>query len=231
MKKTVVLFTGDKGGVGKSFTARIFADLALKAQVEAHLYDTDKANATFKRFFNEQAQCIDVDTVEDLDHLLQEIHEKKGLFLVDCAARTLEAIQTWIDEVDFFSLKKELNLEMTLMFLLGPEKDCVQILSDVVKSFKNHVNYVVIKNESKGKNFSIYENSNLRKSLLDKYNVIELSLPALTEKTALVLDQKNFRFLDAEESPELQIADRQRVKSYNKKTATLFEDVLTSCQN
>ena len=49
--KKIILVTGDKGGVGKSFTARIIADYLLDKKVSFRAFDTDKTNATFYRFY------------------------------------------------------------------------------------------------------------------------------------------------------------------------------------
>lgn len=222
--KKLIFITGDKGGVGKSFTSRIIADFLIEGNQTVHLFDTDRANATFFRFYPEIVNCIDVENTDDLDELLTKIQENDGIFLVDCAARTLEAIQKWAEEVDLFSIQEELELKISVVFLLGPEKDCVQILNDVVVDLKNRVDYVIVKNEGKGKNFQIFENSKLRTRLLDDLNSKEISLPQLTEKTVLVMDQKNITFKAAQEGGSLQIADRQRVKNYRARVRLILKD-------
>ena len=52
-------------------------------------------------------------------------------------------------EVGFLDLKRELGFDMTLAFVLGPEKDCITILKDVSQQFGAAVEYVIIKNMAK----------------------------------------------------------------------------------
>lgn len=224
--KKLILITGDKGGVGKSFVTRTVADLLLTEKIEFRAFDTDKTNATFYRFYPQYVECLNVAQPQDLDRLLTELSESESPFLVDCAARTLESILVWAQGIDFFNLKKDLGIEMTLVFVLGPEKDCVQILRDIVKQFGNHVRYIIVKNLSRGKSFEIYEQSSLKKTLLDEFHAQEIELPALLEKTALQVDQGNLTWSDAVSHSSLQIADRQRVKIYRNKMNEIFKERL-----
>lgn len=224
--KHLIVITGDKGGVGKSFTARTVADHLLLQDIKFRAFDTDRTNATFCRFYPDMVECIDVDNPHDLDQLLTELSAVDTTFLMDCAARTMDSMLKWIHEIDLLNLKEELGITLTLVFVLGPEKDCIQILTDVVAEFGNHVNYLIVKNLSRGKNFEIYENSGLRKKLLEELKAQEIELPVLLEKTALHVDRINLSWNDAVTHPSLQIADRQRVKLYRNKMNEILKERL-----
>jgi len=222
----IVFVTGDKGGVGKSFLARTLMDWYGRTGVDVKAFDTDKTNSTFYRFFRGQENVaqLDVDAVEDLDQLLNVVSVKtNGVILVDCAARTMDQLLSWMRDVDFAGMKTELGFQMTIAFVMGPEKDCVAILRDLVEEMKGSADYVIIRNRAKGRSFDIYDNSAIRKSLNELYKASEIDLPAMFEKTALTVDRLNVNFEKALEHKEVQIADRQRIKIYRDKTRAMFE--------
>lgn len=225
--KKLILITGDKGGVGKSFVARSVADFLLTEGVSFRAFDTDTTNATFFRFYRSFVEGLNVEKPQDLDQLLTELSESSQLFLMDCAARTLESILSWAKEIDFFTLKNELEIELTLVFVMGPEKDCVEILTDMVQKFGSHTRYLIIKNMSRGRSFEIYDQSALRIKLLEKLNAKEIEFPSLLEKTTIQVDKGNLTWLAAESHPSLQIADRQRVKLYRNAINKILKEGLS----
>jgi len=224
--KHLIVVTGDKGGVGKTFTARTVTDYLMSLNLTFRAFDTDRANSTFCRFYPQLVECIDVENPGDLDQLLTELNEGESTFLLDCAARTMDSMLKWIHEIDLLNLKEELGIVLSLVFVLGPEKDCVQILNDVVEQFGNHVNYLIVKNLSRGKSFEIYENSAIRKKLLEELKAQEIELPALLEKTTLQMDRWNLPWNEAVSHPQLQIADRQRIKLYRNKMTEMLKERL-----
>src|SRR5690242_245700 len=116
--KKLILVTGDKGGVGKSFVARTVADHLLSEKIEFRAFDTDRTNATFFRFYPQLVEGLNVEQPQDLDRLLTELSESSTPFVMDCAARTLESILNWAKGIDLFSLKNELGITLTLVFVL-----------------------------------------------------------------------------------------------------------------
>lgn len=228
----LVLVTGDKGGVGKSFTARSLLDWYLSQGKQVQAFDTDRTNSTLFRFYGEDASVrqIDVENPGDLDELLNTLgklseENAEDVILLDCAARTLDAFLKWMTEIDFMNLKRELRFAMTLAFVLGPEKDCITILKDVASQFGSEVDYVVIKNLARSSNFDLYENSNTRKLLLEDLKASELELPALLEKTTLLLDRYNLGFAKALSHQAVQLADRSRIKGFRSRVGGSFQEV------
>lgn len=133
--KKLFFVTGDKGGVGKTFTTRLL-DSYLSEKKKTYLsFDTDKANSTFKRFSINDAILIDLDEKGALDEVFEDVlvDSNTEYLLVDCAARTLDSILKWMSEVDFNSISNELDIETSFFFVLGHDKDSLQILNDLLK--------------------------------------------------------------------------------------------------
>jgi hypothetical protein len=87
-------------------------------------------------------------------------------------------------------------------------------MNDTLQRFGKEADYLVVKNYGKGKNFSIYEESKLRASLLKQYQGQEIALPSLLERTVVHLDSHDIGFGDALKLPEVTVADRSRVRGF-----------------
>ncbi len=217
----LILVTGDKGGVGKSFLARALLDWKLAQSAAIQAFDTDKTNSTLFRFYPSHVQHLDLECTEELDGLLERF-KTQDVFLLDCAARTLDIFLKWAEGVDLLECQKQLSFQITLAFVLGPEKDCISILKDVFHRFQSGVDYALILNQAKGCDFSLYQNSNTRKLLLESHQALEWEMPALFEKTVRVLDRLNLSFDQAVGNAEVQLADQSRVRLFREKMKTLF---------
>jgi hypothetical protein len=229
----LVFVTGDKGGVGKSFTSRALLDWYLESGISVQAFDTDKTNSTLFRFFQKMdhegltLEQIDTDNQSALDELLERLAtaKKEDVIMLDCAARTMDKLLLWMKEVDFFSLALDLNIQITLAFVLGPEKDCVAILKDIAEEFQGNVSYVLIKNLGRGAEFKVYDQSKSRDRILNEFSGFEIEIPALMAKTSLEVDRLNLPFIVAKEDTALMIADRQRVTTFRSKLFHSFERV------
>ncbi len=231
--KRIVLVTGDKGGVGKSFTSRLLLDWYLSKGEKIKAYDTDKTNSTLYRFYqdsiseNLDLNQLDTDSQETLDQFLNDILDENetNTYMLDCGARTLDRLFVWMKEVGFSEIAKEHGVLITVAFVLAPEKDCVQILKDVMLELNDQVDYVIIKNKGKGSDFRIYEESQTRQKLIGELNAKEIDIPPLFQKTALEVDRKNMPFSIAKESTALSVTDRSRLRTYEAQVTPIFDGV------
>lgn len=217
----IVFVTGDKGGVGKSFTSRVLLDWYEAKGIPVKAYDTDKTNSTLFRFFNENESKnmilsqLDTDNQGDLDSFLNVVAENKdSVFVIDCAARTMDRLLTWMKEIGFFELAQEHEIKVTLAFVLGPEKDCVAILKDIASEFEDNADYILIKNEGKGSEFKVYDGSKTRERILKTLSGIEINIPLLHSKTSLEVDRLSIPFSVAKDSTVLGLAERSRVRTF-----------------
>ena len=231
MNTRLIFVTGDKGGVGKTTIARVIADYLEKGENKVSYFDTDKTNATFKRFIGEGCKLLDIDQKGTLDELIDDVVKLKPgtQCVIDCAARSLDVILEWMDQIEFENIVKETSLSLALVFVLGSDKDSLQILSDLfddMESFGINPQYFIVKNMGRSSDFSQYENSQI-KTKLKLNGALELVIPELLERSCLALDKNNIRFsyLDGIASDKLTITDKQRAKSFIRKSFEALEAV------
>lgn len=227
MKQTKIIFvTGDKGGVGKTTTSRLLTSYLMEKNVPLMLFDTDKTNATFKRFFGEKVNLLDLSKKGSLDNLINDACsvDSGTNIVIDCAARSLDVILDWMDEIGFEQIVDDYHLEVVFMFVLGGDKDSLQILADLhedVSSFKMKAQFIVVKNMGRSSDFSQFENSKTYKKLSDNGSFV-LEIPSLLERTVLLLDKANLSFLSIKDS-DLTVVDKQRALSFYRKCSDSFE--------
>ena len=211
--KRIVFVTGDKGGVGKSFTSRALVQYYLDTKQPFHAFDIDPVNPNLAQFYPDTTTQIDIEEAGALDEIRNEV-EKQPLLLVDCAARSLNELDHWFKDLGLIQERSTLHLSVTFVFVITPDKSCTVIMADTLEKFGKEAEYLVVKNQGKGKNFTIYEGSNLRTTLLNQYQGREISLPPLLERTVVHLDTHDIGFGESLHHPQVTVADRSRVRGF-----------------
>jgi cellulose biosynthesis protein BcsQ len=91
--RSLNLLGGEKGGVGKSVTARVLAQYFIDKGRPFTGFDTDRSHTSFTRFYADQASHIVVDKYEGLDLIANMFDEgtasvDRKSAIVDLAAQT-----------------------------------------------------------------------------------------------------------------------------------------------
>src|SRR5271170_1229921 len=92
---------GEKGGVGKSVTARLLAQRFIDYDLPFVGFDTDRSHRSFARFYERYASPVVVDSFDGLDTIVNgfETNPNQSV-IVDLAAQTLTPLSSWISESD-----------------------------------------------------------------------------------------------------------------------------------
>ena len=69
---------GEKGGVGKSVTARLLAQYLIDKDRPFTGFDTDRSHHSFNRFYADYASPVVVDSFEGLDLIVAAFNDAKG---------------------------------------------------------------------------------------------------------------------------------------------------------
>ena len=215
--KRLVIVHGDKGGVGKSTFARLLADYYTQHAPDWRGFDTDSTNGHLLRFYSNNTKPIDIHDAASLDQLLNAL-EEDGVahWLVDLGAQSGDRLVQWMAETDFLAVCGEMNIAVTIAFVISPVKDSTALLKMVTGQLGSSVNYVIVKNEASGHSFPIYDASKTRARLSGELGAMEIRMPEVLEQVYYRVDQLNLPWTAAVQSRELQLAERQRVRAFTR---------------
>jgi hypothetical protein len=219
---------GEKGGVGKSVTARVLAQYFIDKKRPFTGFDTDRSHTSFTRFYADQASHIIVDKYEGLDLIASELEE--GLAngnpksaIVDLAAQTASPLARWIKESDVLPTLAEMGVTVNFWHLADAGKDSVELLDRLLNTYGPGPNYIVVKNLGRGSDFSDLEDSTTLKKAL-ALGGRAITLGQLHEASMRKIDSQNLSFWSAINNPGvLGILERQRVKVWLRKTYEAFD--------
>ena len=222
---------GEKGGVGKSVTARALAQYFIDKNLPFTGFDTDRSHTSFTRFYANYASPVIVDTYEGLDLIAAVFEEppvegQKKSVIVDLAAQTAAPLSLWIRDSDVLAVMAEMGVAVNFWHIADAGKDSVDLLDRLVSTYGAGPNYLIVKNLGRGTDFSQLDDSPaLKKALALGGQVVTLA--QLHEASMRKIDRQNASFWGAihtTSGPDaLGMLERQRVKNWLKGTYATFD--------
>jgi hypothetical protein len=224
---------GEKGGVGKSVTARLLAQYFIDKDQPFTGFDTDRSHNSFTRFYADFASPVIVDSYEGLDLLVGSFEDppidgKQQSVIVDLAAQTAAPLARWIRDSDLLGLMASMGVEVNFWHLVDAGRDSVDLLDRLVSTYGAGPNYIVVKNLGRGSDFSLLNESvALQRALALNARVI--SLPQLHEGSMVKIDRNDLSFwaaINTTTGPQaLGMLERQRVKTWLATTFAMMKDL------
>lgn len=222
---------GEKGGVGKSVAARVLAQYFIDRGQPFMGFDTDRSHTSFTRFYADYASPVVVDTYEGLDLIAGEFEEAPVVgpphsVIVDLAAQTAAPLARWMRDSDVLSLLGGMGVTVNFWHIADAGKDSVDLLDRLINTYGPGPNYLVVKNEGRGNDFSLLDTSPaLKKTLALGGRVVTLG--QLHEASMRKIDRRNASFWSAihtTDGPDaLGMLERQRVKTWLRNTYATFD--------
>lgn len=221
---------GEKGGVGKSVTARVLAQYFIDHGRPFIGFDTDRSHTSFTRFYADYASPVVIDRYESLDLVAQVFEDEPGdaaprSVVVDLAAQTAAPLARWVNDSDLLGLLAEMGVAVNFWHLADAGKESVDLLDRLVDTYGDGPNYIVVKNLGRGSDFSLLDASPaMHKAQALGAQVV--SLAQLHEASMRKIDRQNASFWSAvngRTGPDaLGLLERQRLKTWLRGTyATL----------
>ena len=211
------LIGGEKGGVGKSVVARVVAQYLIDRNVPIIGFDTDRSHGALLRFYGQFASQIVADSYENLDRIVETAGENPDKrVLVDLAAQTHDDLVKWMDESGVLEAAAELGLTLAYWHVMDSGKDSVDLLKKLLDRFGSRLNYVLVLNQLRGDNFTIFEKSGEKERAL-ALNAKIITLKRLHEPVIAKIDAGSTNFWAAKQKSDtaptgLGILERQRLK-------------------
>lgn len=218
---------GEKGGVGKSLTARLLAQYFIDNQLPFIGFDTDQSHGTFSRFYADFASSIIVEDFDSLDEIIATAETNPNTnIIVDLAAQTSRKLEQWIDDTGIFEIFQQLDYQVFLWHVMDDGADSMKLLNRLLDKYPQEAQFVVVCNMGRGENFDAAKQSlTFAKALAlnTKFITINKLQPRLMQK----LDFNDYSFWAAANNAEaMSITERQRIKVWLNNSFSEFKKSL-----
>ena len=221
---------GEKGGVGKSLTARVLAQYFIDKSIPFIGFDTDRSHGALIRFYADYASPVVMDHYEALDVIVEAATEQpERRVLVDLAAQTHDPLVRWMDEVGVINMADEMGMTIHYWHVMDAGKDSVDLLGKLLDRFGTGLKYVLVRNQIRGNDFSVLEQSGQQQRALD-FGAKIVSIRRLHEGVVQKIDAGSSSFWKAKNAADptgggLGLMDRQRVKMWLRDVYREIDDV------
>lgn len=221
---------GEKGGVGKSVTARLAAQFCIDRGIPFTGYDTDRSHGSFARFYADYAAPVQVDSFASIDRVAEAVCEHpETLALVDLAAQTLRPLREWVDASGMAELLAEQGHRAVFWHVMDDSVDSLATLGDLCGAFGAAVSYAVVLNHGRGADFAHVETSP-QLAAARALGAAVIHLPRLHDAAMRRIDLANASFWAAcnrsTGADALGLLERQRVKVWLRRAYQELEPVL-----
>lgn len=215
---------GEKGGVGKSLTARLLAQYCIDRGMQFAGFDSDQSHGTFSHFYAEFTAPLDVEKYDSLDAILDTAETYPDThILVDLAAQTSKHLNQWIEESDVFGIFAELERPAYWWHVMDDGADSMFLLGKLLEQLPEGVQPVVVQNQGRGEDFTNFEKSATCQKA-QQQGVQFVTLKKLQPHLMQKVDFSNLSFWAAANNRDLMsIAERKRVAVWLDSSYTQFD--------
>lgn len=184
---------GEKGGVGKSVTARVLAQWAIDRGLPFVGMDADQSHGALARFYAEYTHVIDLNSPEGADQIMDRALGNERIVLVDLPAQSVVALQNWLSDADVLSFADEMAIGITFWHVTDGGFASVGELGQSLARLGDRVQHVVVRNFGRSREFDQFENSAAR-ARLDALGGHVIDLPELDPATMYRIDARGASF-------------------------------------
>lgn len=215
----VHLIGGEKGGVGKSFVARLLAQHFIDHQIPFIGFDTDRSHSTLTRFYNGFASPIVIDRYEQLDTIIESaVDVPARRVMVDLAAQTQEGLCRWMEDSGVLDLVDMQGIALHYWNVMDNGRDATELLHKLLDRFGARLRYVIVRNQLRGEDFSLLEKSGLQDRAV-ALGARVITLKKLHESIVQKIDTANASFWAASNNSapdgiSLGLMERQRLRMW-----------------
>lgn len=222
---------GEKGGVGKSVLSRVLAQYYIDNNIPFTVFDGDLSHGAMVRYYGEFTQQIDSGNFESADQIIESAVESGSNVIVDLAAQSSRKIDKWMSESGVVELTEEMGLKVTLWHVMDGGSDSVRLLENMLNTYGDAPEYIIVRNHGRSKDFSIFEESEAKRRA-EACGAKIIDLPELHAGSMLKIDRIGASFWAAANNkddsvgPTLGVLERHRVRVWLNKAYEEFNRVL-----
>ncbi|HEY6724225.1 MAG TPA: hypothetical protein VI197_09330 [Polyangiaceae bacterium] len=220
---------GEKGGVGKSVTARLLAQWFIDHSKPFAGLDADQSHGALLRFYSEYTRPVDLTLPESADQIMDRALGAERQVLVDLPGQSIRPLHAWLTGADILQFAQEVGVSFTFWHVTDGSYASVSEVDELIELFGDEVRHIVVKNLGRGKDFSLFDSSPA-KQRLDALQGSAVELPELDPTAMLRIDATGASFWAAANSTDgpftLRALERQRVRLWLKLAYAAINPVL-----
>lgn len=226
---TLNLFGGEKGGTGKSMTARAAVAYHLDRGLPFSLFDTDRSNPDVRRIYGPSAGCrvavfSEGERYEDTANAIFNAALEQRV-LVNLPAQSFIPIRDWIEKNELMSLAQENDVQFVHWFVSDCGYDSLSLLGKTLSYFKTSAIHVLVKNLGKTDDWEPLDQDEQLQGMISDYGVKVIELPKfIGNSDRNLINRKSLTFAQAREYEEFGPISRQRVKTFLRDAYAAFDE-------
>lgn len=221
---------GEKGGVGKSVTARLLAQWFIDRGHSFAAIDADQSHGVLLRFYAEYTRPVDLTQQDSADQIIDRALGADRQVLVDLPGQSIRPLHAWLTGADILRFAQEMGVGFSFWHVTDGSYASVSEVEALLNLFGDEVRHVVVKNHGRGKDFSLFDASKA-KQRLDELGGSVIDLPELDGTAMHRIDALGASFWAAANSSDgpfmLRPLERQRAKLWLKQAFAALDPVLS----
>ncbi len=220
----LVVFHGDKGGVGKSFAASVYLDREIAAARAPCVIESDLRNPDVIRMFKGHLDCekFDLAAHEGWIDLYDAMSEKPDVdFIVSMPSQIGRRVAEEADGLN--AALRAMGRQFAVVWIVNRLIDSIHLLKLALDDLQGVDRLLVLKNGFFGAEDRFYrwDNSNVRKEIV-KSGHSEAYLPELHERVIDRIGEDPMPFTIALEEAPLKFSERIELESWIGKAHAAF---------
>jgi hypothetical protein len=194
--KVIHINPQSKGSLGKSFWYELFI-----AWCEAHNipwvgYDLDDRHQTLHRRHPLQTKLCNIDAEGSLDTFAELISgvfaANEPVVVIDTRAQADQLVLEALSHFRVFERAEEVGARVVLSLFPSDDRESLLNLQVIVRQTARKADYLLVRNKARAK-AKAFNQSDLRKTLLEKLGAVEIRVNGLSAYTIAALEQAEKR--------------------------------------
>ncbi|PZD70401.1 hypothetical protein C1752_13127 [Acaryochloris thomasi RCC1774] len=171
----VNLWSGQKGGTGKSWGSRLDCQRHIDREQDFFLLDVDEGNSSTAQFygdylFHQAAKLTEVVERSSLANALLDAPRTKPT-VVNCRAGSNEALLTWLSTKPVTKMAQKFGIKMRYIFVSDLDNDSLKLFRPTVEAFSPHMPLIFVANLGRNTMGTEFFDSDDFQKLLKQYKV------------------------------------------------------------
>ena len=231
--RQLICIGGEKGGVGKSLTARTLCQYMIDRSLPYLAAECDRSNADLLRTYGHYnfdgqkhvAIFSEGERYEDAANPLLNLAAEHRV-IANLPAQVFNALKQWLTANAIFELATELGVGMYHFHVSDCGYDSLSLFVKYVKTFGGNLNYVFVQNLGLSDDWTAFHDDEEIQGLIKQYQIPIISLPKfIGTKDRNLIDKLSLTFGEAREYDQFGAISRQRVKTFLRKAYAEFDQL------